>query len=284
MVAKEEQKNQRIGMMTSLGIHALLVLLFIFYLAWEPTIPPPEPVGMAMNFGTSESGSGSVQPRRTEASQQQVIEETQEQQLQEAEAQPVEQTQETETEAPDPVTEPLQEEGPVAVEERSQPKPDPQPVEQPQPKPTQPAPQPAPRELENAFPGPKANNPNNAQSQGNTDGQGDQGSPTGSPYVPNQGEGQGGGGGFSHNLTGWGTNFKLPADKPEATGILEFKIRINDLGEIERIFITKRIGNTSAENFYKDLITRQMKFYRSKNGGNIPPYSEGTITLNLRVK
>ena len=271
--------------------HAVLLVLFIFLLAWKEQIPPPEPIGMAINFGMSESGSGNIQPRREQASEQQAPqEEVQPEQPVTPPAEQVEATepQEVADEPVESITEALQKEGPVAVEEKKQTvqeevkqeavKPVETPVEQPVEE------QKEERKLEAVYTGPQSDKSNTSDSQGDKNTAGDQGSEQGQLDARTQYGGPGGGGGgFSHNLTGWGTDFSLPNDKPAASGKLEFKIRVDQDGDIVGIWITKRIGDSSVENFYKDYIQREMKFRRTQ-GGPIASFSEGTITLNLRVQ
>lgn len=51
----------------ALGIHALLLLLFFFLKYQSPTIAPVEELGMEVNLGTDENGSGDDQPMNANA-------------------------------------------------------------------------------------------------------------------------------------------------------------------------------------------------------------------------
>jgi colicin import membrane protein len=55
----QEKKNKRKGLITSLTIHALLLLAFAF-LGMTYVFPPPEE-GMMINFGNTETGLGTVE-------------------------------------------------------------------------------------------------------------------------------------------------------------------------------------------------------------------------------
>lgn len=57
----QERRNKRIGFFTSLGIHAALLLLFIFAMAWRAPDPPLPEFGIELNIGFDDQGSGDVQ-------------------------------------------------------------------------------------------------------------------------------------------------------------------------------------------------------------------------------
>lgn len=298
---KREKKNKRVGLITSIGIHAVLLILFIFLIAWREQYPPPQPIGMSINFGNVEAGSGDTQPesRQEEEVTEEIQEETepieeeiQEEQVPEVVDEVVEPKPEPTENTEEAATEALQKEGPLKAEEPAE-ETKPAPEKEVKEKPVEPVEQKEEpveekeeeRDLQAVYKGPQSDETNDAQSQGNTEEQGDQGNEEGDLDSRSLYGGPGdGGGGFSHNLTGWGTNFQLPEEKPEATGKLEFKIQVDASGNVIRIFTTKRIGDSEAEKFYRDLIEKQMKFYRTSGSGDIPSLSEGTVTLNLKVK
>ena len=58
----QEKKNDRWGIGISLGIHAALLLLFIFMLARKEPFPPLPEYGIEVSFGLEEAGSGDIQP------------------------------------------------------------------------------------------------------------------------------------------------------------------------------------------------------------------------------
>ena len=72
-----EKKNKRKAMITSLVIHALLLLLFLFF--GLTTIHPKPEEGMMINFGNTESGLGDTEsdPAQSEVVEEQVEEEVQ---------------------------------------------------------------------------------------------------------------------------------------------------------------------------------------------------------------
>ncbi|MDH5382418.1 MAG: hypothetical protein OEW75_16300, partial [Cyclobacteriaceae bacterium] len=246
-----EKKNRKIGLVVSVGIHMLLLLLFAFLMAWNEQIPPPEPIGMSINFGTSDSGFGNIQPERQNTEQQEVAPQEQENTEQTEESTPVESVEAPIENINESVTEALQKEGPVKVEQKTTPVPVEKKVEEKKPveEPVKTEEKPVEvkkeeRKVQTAYTGPKSDATNTAESQGTKEGTtGDQGSKEGDVNSKTTYGGPGaGGGGFSHNFTGWGTDFRLPDNKPEATGVLEFKIKIDESGDVVGITISKMIG------------------------------------------
>jgi len=83
-----EERNKRKAFITSLGIHALLLLLFAF-LGMTYVFPPPEE-GMMINFGTTETGLGQVEsePVQNNDVQEEVQQVTQTETVTEPQTQP----------------------------------------------------------------------------------------------------------------------------------------------------------------------------------------------------
>src|SRR5882672_5409888 len=63
MSEREEKKNQRVGLLTSVGIHFAMLALFIFVMGWTAPDPPLSEygAGVELNFGLDDQGSGDVQ-------------------------------------------------------------------------------------------------------------------------------------------------------------------------------------------------------------------------------
>ena len=58
----KELKNRRVGYAISFGIHAAVLLLFFFLIAWRAPDPPLPEYGIELNFGLDDQGTGDVQP------------------------------------------------------------------------------------------------------------------------------------------------------------------------------------------------------------------------------
>nr|MDQ3395345.1 hypothetical protein [Bacteroidota bacterium] len=65
-MSEQEKKNQRTGMIVSIGIHTALIILFFFILAWRAPNPPLPEYGIELNFGLDKVGS-TENPRPTPA-------------------------------------------------------------------------------------------------------------------------------------------------------------------------------------------------------------------------
>ncbi len=66
MTVFEQRTNIKAAAWT-IGVHILLFLLFIWIRYATPVVPPVEELGMEVNLGTSEDGSGTDQPMATDA-------------------------------------------------------------------------------------------------------------------------------------------------------------------------------------------------------------------------
>src|SRR5688572_5073360 len=72
---EKETKRKRIAFVTSAGIHGIILLLFLFSMAWRAPNPPLPEFGIELNFGDSDVGSGDIQPETPTANEQQPVEE-----------------------------------------------------------------------------------------------------------------------------------------------------------------------------------------------------------------
>jgi len=60
MSEREEKKNQRVGLLTSVGIHFAMLALFLFVMGWTAPDPPLSEYGsgVELNFGLDDQGGG----------------------------------------------------------------------------------------------------------------------------------------------------------------------------------------------------------------------------------
>jgi outer membrane biosynthesis protein TonB len=289
MTSAEDKKNKRIAMLTSVGLHAAILLGFIFMVAWRPPNPPLPQIGLEMNFGIDEEGSGDVQPEKPVGSEGTQPDDPDQPEPEEVEA-----------ETPKPVEPEVQDEpvvtkteSPVHIEEKKEEVKQPEkPVVKPEVKKEEPIkPKPDPNATY------KPTTPKNESTNTTTDGKtgtagshgddknktGDEGDPKGSLDAKSLYGRQGGGGGPKLDLAGWDWDW-IPEPKnlpPGESGMVVFKITVNSQGEIERI--TKENGTVSpeAENILRREIQR-LTF--TKKGANVPDYSEGTIKFIIRAQ
>jgi len=220
-----ENKNKRKGLITTTTVHAVLIVLFAFY-GMTYLDPPPEPVGIPINFGTSNDGMMSdnpnppsesipepVEPETTE----QVDEEVLTQDSQEAPA--IEETKEDKK-----------------VEEKKV-------VEEKKPKPNRAL------NMANRM---KSDNKNDGGGDGVTGKAGDQGKINGDPNSKNYSGIGGSGGGPSFSLAGRTMNGtpKIKDDSQEE-GTVVVDIIVDKYGKVIRANAGARGSSTTSPILYK---------------------------------
>lgn len=294
MIEAQEKKSRRIALISSIGVHAVLLLLLLFVVAWRAPNPPLPEYGIELNFGTVSEGSGAVQPRSPAVAQadpepaEEVeplpvpeTEEAVEDQPTEAEPEPVE----TEAVVPEVVS---KVESPVRVEEKPKAQPTEQPREQPKEKvvESKPEPKPVPQAVykpksESAPSTPDANQSGAPAGQGDKDKSGDQGDPQGTLDLKAlYGKAGGGGGGVSMTgFNGFGTPHIDPPPLPDDShGKYVFRVRVDDRGYVISVTAVERGLSLEAERRLKAAIEK-LQFI--PKGTNLPPSSEGFITFSV---
>lgn len=288
MTTAEEKKNKRIAMITSVTVHAVIFLLFFFMVAWRPPNPPLPEVGLEINFGMDDQGSGAIQPEEPVGSEGTQPEEPNQPEPEEQEPETPKPVEPEVVEEHEVVTE---KESPVAVEEKKPEEKQPEkPVVKPEPKKEEPV-KPKPDANAAYKPAtPKAETPNTS-TEGKTgtagshgddkDKTGDKGDPEGSLDAKSlYGKPGGGGGGPSLELAGWQWDRKPAPTVPSGeSGRIVFQIRVDESGEIVDIKTLERGVSVAAEKACREEI---QKLTFSKTGSNVPEYSTGRITFVIR--
>jgi len=284
-MVNQEKKNKRIALLASAGIHALILLLLIFLIAWRAPDPPLPEYGIQLNFGLDAQGSGDVQPEQPTTST-----------AEEDDAPP-------ESEEPDPVpNEPEQEpakveaaeqpvskmESPVVVKEEEAKKPEPvkEKVEEPKPK-----------EAPLAEYKKKENKENKSDEKGeggkpttshgdDVNKSGDKGSPEGSVDAKALYGKQGGGGGDDLDLSmsgwAWADEPRIPDLPDNADGRIVFEIECDADGEIIGITTIERGLSPRAEQLLKEEIRKNSLIRTS--GGQAPERSKGRVVFLLKTR
>jgi outer membrane biosynthesis protein TonB len=290
-----EKNNKRIAMLTSLGLHAVILLLLFYIVAWRAPNPPLPEYGVELNFGMDAQGSGAVQPDQPVGT---VQAETQEQQIEdlpvpESEVIPEEDPQETPAETTPTQTEAVsQVESPVKVEEPKDKKPVDKPIDKPVKKVEEVKPEVKPTEeipkavykpkSETATQGNASAKPGAPGSQGDdVDKTGDKGDPAGTlDSKALYGKQGGGGGGISMTgFNGFGApSIETPSLPDESYGIYEFKVKVDDQGYVVSVTSLQRGLSFEAERRLKAAI-QKLQFI--PKGNNVPAVSEGTITFKV---
>jgi len=261
-----ETKRKRIAMLTSAGIHGLLLIFFLLSMAWRAPDPPLPEFGIELNFGDSPEGSGDVQPETPTASEQQ--EESEEIPEEVAQPKQEESTQEVVPSNQESVVTEPKEEKPKVIE---------QPKVEEKKEETKPAQKPATNEGAQPV------------SQGNDkDKTGDKGDPKGTldPNAAYSGKpgGGAGGDGMSLSMTGWAWAEQptVPALPDNESGRVVFEIECDSEGEIIGIKVAERGLSAQAEKILLDVI-RKNSLVRT-SGGATPERSSGKVVFVLKTR
>ena len=274
-----EKKNKRIAAVTSIGIHVVLFLLFMFAVAWRAPDPPLPEFGIELNFGLDTQGSGDIQPEtpvgsdedadKTEQVQNEEPEEEKQAEAKPSESTPAEQQVTTKQESSVVVKEEKKETKPVETKVKTEekkevtPKEDAKAIYKPNTEKT---------ESKTGQPGNQGDDVNKT---------GDKGDPKGSLDAKAlYGKQGGGGGGPSIALSGfdWG-ELPKPTVPDEAYGEYVFQVKVDREGAIVSIIPLKRGLSLEAEKIFKREIE---KIEFTPTGNNLPEYSVGTITFVVR--
>ncbi|SMG14686.1 protein TonB, links inner and outer membranes [Marivirga sericea] len=276
--AHREKKNRIIGISVSVGLHILVLLLFLWVTAWKEPYPPLPEYGIELNIGMNNQGSGNEPVAAQEPQEQEEIpteesEEVVEEEIEEA----------TDAEADDAVeevSEPANEvveeavsdtESPVKVEDTPQEKAKETPKKEEKIEKKQ-----EPKANPNAlFPG-------DSKSQGETNTpKGDQGNPEGEVDAEAMMGPQGGGNGSKLSMSGWKwASPPRPDDPTQQNGKIVFEIRVDNNGEVIDVRTVETTVSPEVVKIYEDEV-KKLSFYRTSEG-KTAPQSKGTITFLIR--
>jgi protein TonB len=289
----EEERNKRIGVLTSVGFHIVLFIISFFIVAWRAPNPPLPEYGIELNFGLDTEGSGEVQPTTPVGDENAVKDEVPQDQA--SESQPEEQpTEETEKVSENAADKPAEQavskvENPVTVkEEKKETK---TPVVKDRPKESKPTEKiiaeykkedkkPA-TAAELAAKGTLGNQGDDAKKVG------DKGSPEGkldAKALYGTPGGGGGGNGMDLQMSGWAwaDQPKIPELPDNENGKVVFEIECDETGEIIGIKTIERSLSLRAEQILKDEIRKNS--LRRTSSGQVPERSKGKIEFILKTK
>ncbi len=311
MGEREQQMNRRISLLTSVGIHFIMLVLFLFVIGWKAPDPPLSAYGsgVELNFGLDDAGGGDVQPLTSPGPQDKPAETNT--QTPKEEVKPVETPREEpekkqeeskpETKNNENTLTSKDDESPVEVKETKKKdvkevkevrtetqKKDvkTKPVEKAEKKEVKAAETPAKKTGDETKRG-------GAQSQGDDKGKtGDKGSPEGSLDPNGQytgkpgsgGPGAGGGNGFGLDMSGWNWDEqpKAPAIPDNDNGKLVFEITVDADGEITGIKTIEKTLSSEAERLCKAEIQKRSLVRTSTAPAS--PVSKGRITFILKTR
>lgn len=292
MSPNQKNKDKQIGWLVSFSVHALILVLFFFIMAWQAPDPPLPEYGIELNFGLEQAGSGFEQPTVTptpptiedEGEPEEQIEEVQEQIIEE----PQESVPEEET-AAEELPDSRQEDSPVETQPTEEPTPA-DPVKKEIDEEGQPGSEPVKQEtvvepkVAKKVANPKTLYPG-ASSQGSKEKEaGDAGDPEGSVDSRALLGKSGGGGGPSLDLAGWRwDNTPNPNDNSKENGRIVFIIKVDDNGEVFSVITRERTVSATVEQLYRREVEK-LTFSPISGNTIIAPISTGKITFIIRSK
>ncbi len=294
METPQEKKNHATGLAVSLTVHGLLILLFVFLMAWRAPNPPAPEYGIEVNFGVADSGKGEEQPttqtggeqsRQEPAEQDDPVEESPQEVRPEA-------TPETKPEVTSPdesavaATEKIIKEEPVkepAKKKTEEARPTEKVAEEKKEQKSE-----ATAKTETKTSEGKSQNKETANQGNDATKAGDKGQPEGTldPNAQYTGKpgGGGGGDGFALSMAGWEWAEKpvIPELPDNEDGRIEFEIECDENGEILGIKTLQRGLSARAEQLLKDEI-RKNSLIRTSSG-KTPERSKGKVVFVLRTR
>ncbi|MEN8247912.1 MAG: hypothetical protein ABFS32_03200 [Bacteroidota bacterium] len=286
---ERDNKNKQMGMMISAAFHVAVILLFIFLVAWRAPNPPHPEIGVELNFGTSDAGTGDIQPETppeaTETEEQtdpaeeeaeevtEPMEEFVENAIEEAETDPVQETQAVSNEpTPDPIEEPkekvekkVEEVTPKVEEKKEEPKTEPKLL----------------------YPGTKTDENTGDTSHGDkTDATGDQGDEEGDVDARSlYGKAGGGGGGPALSISGWNWDYvpRPEHDDVEFGGKITFEFQVDDKGQVISVkTIPPSTVSSSLIRLYKDELEKVT--FSPTSSATPQPFTKGKVTFIIKAK
>jgi len=286
-LSQEEKKNERIAAGISVAVHIILLLLLIYVMAWRAPDPPAAELGIELNFGNDQVGSGDVQTTATPNESKNVADSKPAPTQPDARPEPKPTVEPT---PPRPVETPKVQtttaDAPVSVKEDVKPQPKPEPKEEVVKK--------EPEKPKALYPGKPTTSTGTGKSgtsdeaTGNNNGDnpgtvGDKGSPEGKLDAKALYGKSGGGAGGSLDMAGWAWDVK-PNDDPytNETGKIKYKIKIDGDGNLISIETVTSTVSPQVERWYKNQL-QKTTFSRVGNNSNKTGAS-GYVTIIVTAK
>ncbi len=281
---ENSKKNKAISLSISLGFHVALLLTFYFFFSYSPPDPPLGTLGygVELNFGTSDLGSGDLQPEAEkspdtppkEVSEPEnstpISKESQTSLITEEQGEEIALNEPIDKKVEKKITEPdFKEKKEVKIIEK-------------------------PKTVnEDAIFKPEGN-ANKSKGDGNdANSVGDKGKKEGATNnsgifegnLGQGGNGSGGSGGSTLDLAGWEWERKPnPKDKSNEGGKIVFQIKIDEYGEIIEIRVLEKTVSAEVVSIYRSEIEK-LSFVRSGGSSDLPPQiSTGKITFIIKSR
>lgn len=271
---QEEERRRLLGLITSLGIHTVLLLAIYFFLKLTPPNPPWGDIGTPVNFGFDAAGYGDVSTMETagdvgkapipdQAAAPATTKATNDESLLSSNVE------DSPVEVPDKPAQPTKVTTPVTT-----------PVPTPTNKPADPVAKPVTTPGQGTGTGGGGGGANDGNVKGAV---GNQGRPDGNPNELNyNGSGGNGKGGGSLQMTGWKWDEPpIPDDDSDATGKIIFEVTVDDNGEIVGLRVVERTVDPKVVEKYKKAVEK-LTFSKTRDNQGTAATSKGRITFVLK--
>lgn len=289
MTEEREKKHKMISAAISGGVHLLLLLAFLFVMAWQAPNPPAPEIGIELNFGTDLAGAGEEQPQTPSPTPNPTAEQVAESQQAQTQPEPVQQPTVTpEVARPVPVERAVEkvvtQPTPSPVEQQVEQKPKPQPQQQ-----QTPVEKPKEANKQALFPGEKDRESSSTAQKSSSQGDqpnktGDQGDEQGKLDARAlYGERGGGNNGPQLSIVGWTWDSKpREADRSDENGLVKIRFSIDDQGYVTSATIEQSTVSLSVAQFYKRQV-EALTFSRTA-AGVVPQKTSGEITFIIKSR
>ena len=303
MTAKEEQKNKKIGVLTSVGFHLVLLVLFMFLLAWSEPDPPIPEYGIELSFiqsnstGPERTEEENEESARQESQQEEVTEETEESSASEEVVEQVEESPPTPAEAES--QEPVETETDLVETEDIN---SPDVVEEPEVVEVETEVMEAEPESESVDSDEvqeQVEETENQQEREVNEQQVDNPKPVEEPapqidsraiYTGKKGTGESdsnsstSSGGASLDLSGWIWDFEPePDDQSDESGKIVFQIIVDEEGEIVGLKTLEKTVSPVVEKKYRDSVM-DLTFSKTSENSSVAATSTGRITFIIKSR
>ena len=294
---EKDRKNKRLGMIISAAAHVAVLVLFIFLVAWRAPNPPHPEIGIELNFGTSDAGTGDIQPEpNTAPAETESEEDAQETQDEIVDEIPEEITEEVVEEVTTPVEETVEEIVETAETTEVVPVTE-QPTEAPVSEPekteekkeevkevVKEEPKVLPKVL---YPGKTdgtSSEAKNANQGDKTDAVGDQGDKEGTVDARSlYGTPGGGGGGPALEMVGWKWDRKPdPEENTSQDGKVVIRVVIDSYGQVVSTELLETTVPLSLAKVYQSEVEKLT--FSKTTSGTPPDRTEGKITFIITSK
>ena len=256
----------------------MILLIILMFISGMTYLDPPPETGIAVNFGTSDVGSGMVQPQHNTQQPKPVQQQAQQETV-------------TKPEVKDDVLTQDTEDAPVIKEKPNKPKP------KPTPKPVKPKPKPKPTpdknisDILNNVNNAPGDQENNSSGEGNDNQSGDKGDVSGDPnasgYYGNGGKGGGGGTGNYRLGNRKALSKPTPVFECNEGGRLVVKIWVNRSGKVINAKAVNRIPGSVTSNTNAPCLVKAAEQAAKQTKWNVdnkaPERQYGYIIYSFKV-